>query len=167
MPETPLQRKEGREREEVMRGKHNGGFGRWGTNPDIMTLPLLTTVPYLSSVSLLCPLFSIPAVGTLVWLPYSLTQTSSLPISSLKSILHTGSRMNSQVQICLYHSPAFPFALLHMTSCVLSSSLSTWVPQVPGTKVSKKAESGSVRIKRGREAGCNTKCHFFMSSSHS
>ena len=142
MPETPLQMKEGREREEVMRVKHNGGFGRWGTSPDIMALPLPTTVTYLSSVSLFCPLFSIPTMGTLVWLPYSLTQTSSLTISFLKSILHTGTRMNSQVQICLYHSPAFPFTLLHMTSCVLSSSLSTWVPQVQGLRWARKVRLG-------------------------
>ena len=132
-----------------------------------MTLPLLTTVPYLSSVSLLCPLFSIPTVGTLVGLPYSLTQTSSLTISFLKSILHTGTRMNSQVQICLYHSPAFPFTLLHMTSCVLKLLSEHVRSSSSGTTVSKKGETGSVRIKRGREKQVAILNVIFISSQFS
>ena len=116
-----------------------------------MALPLPTTVTYLSSVSLFCPLFSIPTVGTLVWLPYSLTQTSSLTISFLKSILHTGTENELSSSDLFVSFPCFP---LHtpshdiMCTQLLSEHVSS---SSSGTMVSKKGETGSVRINRGRE----------------
>ena len=158
--------KEGREKEEVMRVKHNGGFGRWGTYPDIMTLPLLTTVPYLSSASLLCPLFAVPTLGTLVWFPYSLTQTSSLPVSFLKSIstqaLEGSLKFTSVASFPCFplHTPSRDITCTQLLSEHMRSSSS-------GTKVSKKGETGSVRIKRGREKQVAILDVIFISSQFS
>ena len=158
--------KEGREKEEVMRVKHNGGFGRWGTYPDIMTPPLLTTVPYLSSASLLCPLFAVPTLGTLVWFPYSFTQTSSLPVSFLKSIstqaLEGLLKFTSVASFPCFplHTPSYDIMCTQLLSEHMRSSSS-------GTKVSKKGETGSVRIKRGREKQVAILNVIFVSSQFS